>query len=166
MPRKLVRTNFGFMLCAVTFTVLLSFVFTTITAASANPFQKVAGKGWRSTKASVKLKGGVDNIKCGARYKVSGQRTTFSLKCSGPSYLINVVANFTVSGGKIKSGSWTEYSFGKKGWLSGRANAKSASVSFRGSDVGGSMYVSLSSSRRQTINITTDGVTAKIYLRR
>ncbi len=159
-------SKFGLRTMVLTFAVLASFCVVKAAPANVNPFQKVAGKAWRSTSATVKLKGGVDRISCRARYSVSGIRTNFNLKCSGPSYFINVVANFTVSGGKISGGSWNEYSFGKKGWVSGRANAKSASVHFKGSDVIGSMYVNLSSSNRQTITVKADGARATIHLRR
>lgn len=161
---KTKKISFVFALSAIIF---CGFAIQSANHAHANPFKKVAGKSWRSTSATAKLSGGVDKLKCGARYKVSGDNTNFNLKCSGPGYFVNIVANFVIKAGKIKRGSWTEYSFGKKGWLSGRASKSSAFVKFRGSDVGGSMSVSLKSSRRQYINISSkDGTKIRISLRR
>lgn len=135
-----------------------------VQSAVANPFKKVAGS-WRSAGATAVIKGNKEAIKCRASYDVPGRTVAMNLKCSGPGYFINVNVDATVIGSRVR-GSWRESQFSKSGSVSGRASNKSSRLTFVGSNLKGSMNISLSSGNRHTLYINSNGNRVTIPMRR
>lgn len=135
-----------------------------VQSAFANPFEKVAGS-WRSAGATAIIKGNKEAIKCRARYDVPGRTVALSLKCSGPGYFINVSVDARVIGSRVR-GSWNESQFSKRGSVSGRASNRSSRLTFVGSNLKGSMNISLTSGKRHTLYINSNGNRVIIPMRR